>query len=269
MPGGVAKTFVQTHEPDLKGPFDEWLARIICFAFSVSPQALTAQMNRATAETQKELAEEEGLTPILNWVKSLIDDVIAQEFQSADLEFSWSNEASIDPQTQESILSSYATKGILTINEARVALGREPFAEADANRPMLLTASGYVPLRQQAAGKKRPNSIAKDNPYHDQRGRFTTADLGGTSGHSEGRHKHFETPHDASQVNFTSRPPSVDNHIQPAIISCDALWESDVAICHSALILEDPHYHGLCMMGAVKRFNECLGGLAISPLLPY
>ena len=42
VPGGVAKTFIQTKEPDLKGPFDEWLARIVCFAFSISPQALTA-----------------------------------------------------------------------------------------------------------------------------------------------------------------------------------------------------------------------------------
>jgi hypothetical protein len=49
VPGGVAKTFIQTKEPDLKGPFDEWLARIVCFAFSISPQALIQQMNRATA----------------------------------------------------------------------------------------------------------------------------------------------------------------------------------------------------------------------------
>ena len=34
---------------------------IVCFAFSISPQALTQQMNRAAAETQKEIAEEEGL----------------------------------------------------------------------------------------------------------------------------------------------------------------------------------------------------------------
>ncbi len=44
VPGGVAKTFVQTREPDLKGPFDEWLARIICFAFSISPQALMQRL---------------------------------------------------------------------------------------------------------------------------------------------------------------------------------------------------------------------------------
>jgi len=107
-------------------------------------------MNRATAETQKEMSEEEGLAPILLWVKSLIDDIIAEEFDAADLEFSWNAESSIDPQTQETILSSYATKGILTINEARVVLGRDPLSEAAANRPMVLTPSGYVPLEKQA-----------------------------------------------------------------------------------------------------------------------
>ncbi len=148
MPGGVAKTFIQTKEPDLKGPFDEWLARIVCFAFSISPQALTQQMNRATAETQKEIAEEEGLAPILAWVKDLIDQIIAQEFDAPDLEFSWSAEPSIDPQAQEAILSSYATKGIITINEARAALGRDPFPGAAANTPMTLTGGGYVALGQ-------------------------------------------------------------------------------------------------------------------------
>jgi hypothetical protein len=52
----------------------------------------------------------------------------------------------LDPQAQEAVLSSYATKGIITINEARAALGRDPFLEAAANTPMVLTASGYVAL---------------------------------------------------------------------------------------------------------------------------
>jgi hypothetical protein len=37
VPGDVVKTFVQTKEPELKTIFDDWLARIVCFAFSVSP----------------------------------------------------------------------------------------------------------------------------------------------------------------------------------------------------------------------------------------
>ncbi|MGO9007594.1 MAG: phage portal protein [Beijerinckiaceae bacterium] len=153
VPGGVAKTFIQTKEPDLKGPFDDWLARIVCFAFSISPQGLVQQMNRATAQTQKELSQEEGLAPILAWVKGLIDEILADEFSAPDLEFVWSADPSLDPQTQETILSSYTTKGILTINEARAALGREPLAEVAANKPMALTGTGYVALGEAAPQK--------------------------------------------------------------------------------------------------------------------
>jgi len=56
--------------PYLEGKRDEWLARVCCFAFSISPQAFIRQMNRASAETQKDLSEEEGLAPILLWLKS-------------------------------------------------------------------------------------------------------------------------------------------------------------------------------------------------------
>ncbi|HET6379368.1 MAG TPA: phage portal protein [Methylocella sp.] len=146
VPGGVARTFIQTKEPELKGPFDEWLARIVCFAFSISPQTLTQMVNRATAETQKELAEEEGLAPLLLWAKSLIDEIIAREFHAPGIEFTWGAGHETDAATQETILSSYTAKGILTINEARAMLGRAPLAEASANRPMTLTSSGYVPL---------------------------------------------------------------------------------------------------------------------------
>ncbi len=62
----------QTKEPELRNAFD-WLARIVCFAFPVSPQALVSQMNRATAEVQKTLAEKDGFAPILAWVKALVD----------------------------------------------------------------------------------------------------------------------------------------------------------------------------------------------------
>jgi hypothetical protein len=61
VPGGVAKTFIPTREPALKDPFDEWLARVVCYAFSVSPQPFVAQVNRATAETAQDAALAEGL----------------------------------------------------------------------------------------------------------------------------------------------------------------------------------------------------------------
>ena len=146
VPGGVAKTFVQTKEPELKSVFDDWLARIVCFAFSVSPQALTQQMNRATAEVQKTLAEEEGLAPVLAWIKALIDDVLGDEFGAPDLEFAWTPTDTIDPLAQEQMLSSYTSRGILTLNEARAMLGRDPLREPEADTPMALTGTGYVAL---------------------------------------------------------------------------------------------------------------------------
>ena len=102
----------------------------------MSPQALVQQMNRATAEVGKMLAEEEGLAPVLQWVKALVDDCLAREFDAADCEFAWTPSETVDPQAQEQVLSAYTSCGILTINEARAALGRDPLADPAADRPM-------------------------------------------------------------------------------------------------------------------------------------
>jgi hypothetical protein len=68
------------------------------------------------------------------------------DLDGGDLEFCWCNDNVNDPALQEKILSSYTANGILTINEARAALGREPFSEDSANRPMIRSAAGYVAL---------------------------------------------------------------------------------------------------------------------------
>ena len=86
MPGDTAAKVRQTKEPEHKDDFDEWLARIICFAFSVPPQWAVKAMNRATADNQSAQSEEEGLEPTKEWVKDLIDEIIAEEFASPDLE---------------------------------------------------------------------------------------------------------------------------------------------------------------------------------------
>ncbi len=164
VPGGVAKTFIQTKEPELKSAFDDWLARVVCFAFSVSPQALVQQTNRATAETQKLSADEEGFEPILAWVKALADDLLAAEFGAPGLEFAWSPSAPIDPAAQEQVLSAYTGRGILTINEARAMLGRDPLPDPAADRAMALTGAGYVPLGQAAGVAK----LGKDAPWDEQ-----------------------------------------------------------------------------------------------------
>ncbi|HKR20365.1 MAG TPA: phage portal protein [Stellaceae bacterium] len=132
VPGGVAKTFIPTREPALKDPFDEWLARIVCYAFSVSPQPFVQQLNRATAETAQNTALAEGLLPLKNWVKQLCDRVIAREFEASDLEFVWSDDAPSDPAKVASIAVDYVKAGIKSVNEVRAELGLDPMPDGVA-----------------------------------------------------------------------------------------------------------------------------------------
>ena len=131
VPGGVAKTFIPTREPALKDPFDEWLARVVCYAFSVSPQPFVQQLNRATAETAQDTALAEGLLPLKAWVKQLCDRVIAREFAAPDLEFAWRDDAPSDPAKVASVAVYYVKAGIKSVNEVRAELGLDPISGGD------------------------------------------------------------------------------------------------------------------------------------------
>jgi hypothetical protein len=73
-----------------------------------------------------------------------------------------------------------------------------------------------------------------------------------------------------TQASFTPVPfPPSNDSIRNANVSCDDLWDSDKQICLSVLIFEDKHYHGLCMSGALKRYDECSAGRPLPALLPY
>lgn len=146
VPGGLAKTFIQTKEAELKNVFDEWLARVVCFCFSISSQPFVTQVNRSTSDTQKEMSEEEGLSPLKKWIKSLVDGILADEFGSPDLEFSWGDDDEIDALQEMTIQTGYAKAGIRTINQIRDSLGELPDPNPLADTLMVLTATGYVPL---------------------------------------------------------------------------------------------------------------------------
>jgi hypothetical protein len=78
IPGGL--TFQQTREPMLTDTFDEWLARVVCYAFSVPPLPFVSQVNRASATSATDAALNEGLAPLMGWIKDTIDRVIEQFF---------------------------------------------------------------------------------------------------------------------------------------------------------------------------------------------
>jgi hypothetical protein len=67
---------IEARQPPLKDMYDEWLARIICYPFSVPASAFVSQVNRATGETLRMQATQEGLVPLKNWIKSALDRLI-------------------------------------------------------------------------------------------------------------------------------------------------------------------------------------------------
>jgi hypothetical protein len=124
IPGGIKPFPVK--EGQLKDQWDEWLARIICWCFSLSPQALVAQMNRATAETAKEQAQEDGLEPLKLWWADYMGEVLARAFpDGADYELAYEDEEIADAKTKAEVHSILVNAGIETTDEAREAYGLE------------------------------------------------------------------------------------------------------------------------------------------------
>lgn len=121
-------------EAPYKDEFDEWLARIVCYAFSLPPTAFMRQVNRATAETAHSAALAEGLEPLKNWVNRLLDHVIQDRMGHADLEFAWVDPRPVQPIEQATVLDTYVRCGIYTVNEARDILGFGPIASGEQAR---------------------------------------------------------------------------------------------------------------------------------------
>ncbi len=130
VPSGVDS--INTKEGILKDEFDEWLARVITYAFSLTNLPFVRQINRATSETAQEQAVNEGLAPILGWVKNLVDYIIIKYFGYADIHMVWGDTRDPDPAQQAEIdLKKAQTEevrirsGVMDINEVRKELGRE------------------------------------------------------------------------------------------------------------------------------------------------
>jgi hypothetical protein len=154
IPGGM--TPFDTKAAALKDEFDEWLARIVCFAFSISPTPFIKAVNRATAETAHQQALEEGLAPLMLWVKATMDVLIGRFLGCPDLEWRWNEEQSIDPLIAAQIAQIYVAEGVITPDEARADLGREPLTAAQKEELAPTPAPALLPVAAKAPPMKEP-----------------------------------------------------------------------------------------------------------------
>lgn len=156
VPGGMKPFDIKNGNGEaLKSDYDEWLARLVCYAFSVSPQPFVKQMNRDTAEVSEQAAKEEGTYALQAWFKGeimdpLIQDVLGHE----DLEFIWQAKGAVDPLEQAQVAEIYVRNGMRTVNEVRRDLGLEGIVGADDL--LVYTGSGAVPFGGVAPASKGP-----------------------------------------------------------------------------------------------------------------
>lgn len=156
-------TPVEIKQPPLKDMYDEWLARVVCFCFSIEPTPFVAQVNRAVAETSRAQSLAEGLDPIKNWVKGLVDDVLEFDFGVADLEFGWLDEETTTAKDKAEIAKIYVDAKVITPDEVRSDnLGKDPLTpeerEAAWPAPPAMTEPGEEPEPPDGPGKKKPDA---------------------------------------------------------------------------------------------------------------
>lgn len=140
---------------EIKDMYDEWLARIICFAFSLPATPFINQINRSTAEAAQETALEEGIAPLKQWVKDLMNYIIAKYFGEPDIEFAWQpGEIEQDPLTLAQIQDLKLKNGSITKDEAREQDGREPLTEEQLAQ---IAAQNNPPANDETVKKPKNN----------------------------------------------------------------------------------------------------------------
>jgi hypothetical protein len=138
----------------LKDDFDEWLYRIVCFAFSLPPSAFVKQMNRSTANAASDTGKEEGIESRKLWWKRLADQIIQEDFGQLGLEWGWCEDVEIDALKQAQIDEINLKNGTTFINEVRDARGLEGVAGGD--QPLIYLPTGVQVLSRAVESAQTP-----------------------------------------------------------------------------------------------------------------
>lgn len=170
VPDGIKPYDIR--EKALTDQSDDWLIRICCFAFGLSPMPFTKMMNRASAHTHAEQQKEEGTLPYLNWVANLMRHIINLKFGYRDLVFRWQEETSTDPLEEAQRFQIYLNSKVYHPDEVRMKLGEDAMASKLREQmdmpPFAATMNATVlPPDQQAAADARkpaPDGTEPDEP---------------------------------------------------------------------------------------------------------
>lgn len=162
--GPAGSKYTAFKDSPIKDEFDEWLARVVCYCFSLPPTPFVKQVNRATSEADAERALEEGLAPLKLWAKRMMDTIIQDDLGYPDLEFAWISPEDIDPDVQSKIADRQLQRGAITLDEYRDRIGHDPYPDKLGEMPMIFTSTGVVRLVDAVAEPKAETEPPKPKP---------------------------------------------------------------------------------------------------------
>lgn len=119
-------TFYATKDRAWVYDFQEWLARVIAWAFGTSPVPIAKQMNRATAETMESSGLESGVRPLADFLKDVLTGCMETYLDCPDVEFRWQEDETEDATVVYQRGLAQIGKGVRTVNEERAAAGLDP-----------------------------------------------------------------------------------------------------------------------------------------------
>ncbi len=128
IPGSNRPPFEPKHEA-LTDATDEWLIRVCCFAFGLSPMPFVKVMNRATGQTHAEQQKEEGTLPYASYIADMMNHIIAVKYGRRDIVFRWEEEESTDPVQEAQRFKLYTDAKVYHPDEVRAKLGEEPMSD--------------------------------------------------------------------------------------------------------------------------------------------
>lgn len=140
---------------------DEMLIRLVCYVFSVSPQPFIKQMNRATAQSANEEAQQEGLYPLVSYLtEDIMNPLIHDHFGYDEIDWVVLPQQEVDQLKRSQVYVNYAKAGLQTINEIRDDMGKPPVKGGD--EVLIYTNNGVMTLQDAIAAGKLAATAAPD-----------------------------------------------------------------------------------------------------------
>lgn len=143
----MAKTVHEFRKPDFTTAYDLWLLKLQCACFGVTPSEIgfTDDVNKATSKSQGDVNQRRGVKPMANFIKAILDEMLATDLGLPDLEATWSGGEGEDALTQAKIVDLGIRNGRIQLNDQRALDGAATIPDLP---PGLVTPQGFTPFAE-------------------------------------------------------------------------------------------------------------------------